>query len=436
MDDPSEQTMSNPDQPSSVVPARPVNRLRPAVALFCLVLACGGKKPADNATGPTGGDDRGSDSGGQQSGANSTANGNGAGASSTGTGGANGQRASSSANARIALGVQAGSPLGDHAHVVIDDGSGGAYVGHLVRRDRKDVVNTRPGDRRLVLEGAEGAYISHYGADYHRQTRFILEDIHFIDAIARHPGSGDLFIAAEEHYYPRKQKQTRLRLLHYTRDGVKRSHDLDKKLLTKLPKRPQQHRIADLTIDDTGDLYAAVEVTRRSRKRGRAGDVELAVARISTTGAIRWYQRIAAKGERSQDGLTAIALTPTGQVVVAGHTGGTLAGAEASRGDLDLFVQVYDGDSGKLQWTSTHGTDKREQAHDVAVAADGSIVLVGSTAGQLFGAPRGDDDALILTVGKDGAQACWRRVQARAQAAREPDDRDRSNQPPCSFCGP
>ena len=323
-----------------------------------------------------------------------------------------GSERGSSVNARVAMGVQTSSPISDDAQVVIDDGNGGAYLGHLVQRGDQNVPNTRPGDRRLVMEGGEGAYLSHFDASYQRVARVILEDLHSVDAIARHPATGELFIAGQEHFFPRSGKRSKLRLLHYRADGSKKSARLDKQLLARLPRRALGHRIEDLLVDAAGDLYLAMTVFRKRQKKERGGTgpvAEMYLCKMSTEGRIRWFAQLRTSDnwvggeDAGHSQIAALAMSPGGQLVAAGSTGDHMDKNNQNRGGLDIFVVGLAADSGAPLWTQTFGTPGRDVAHDLTIAGDGTLIVVGSTTGQLFAAPRGADDAFILALDPQGA---------------------------------
>lgn len=313
-------------------------------------------------------------------------------------------------SALIDLGVQAGSPVRDYAHAVIDDGDGGAYVGHLVMRDSLGVLPTRPGDKRLVLEGAEGVYLSHYDADYQRVSRAIIEDIHQIDAIARNSVNGTMYIAGSEHFYPKGALITKLRIARYDPARAVAKGGFADKLLKRLPRRVVGHRIADLAIDDEGDVYVAIGLQLRSETSSKATGVvkhELAVARLSPTGNVRWYDVIdlkpPAQETRERNAIAALGFSRRGHLIVAGHASGAISGSARSHGGLDIFVAALDRKSGASVWSKQFGSREHDRASDIAVTKDGTIVIVGSTAGTLFSDSRGDEDAVIIGLGKDGS---------------------------------
>jgi len=86
-------------------------------------------------------------------------------------------------------------------------------------------------------------------------------------------------------------------------------------------------------------------------------------------------------------------------VLVAGTTEGSLAGANAGRGDV--FVRKLDA-GGREVWTHQFGTSGVDLASGVAVDAAGNVLVAGRTGGSLAGASAGSLDAFVLKLDRDG----------------------------------
>src|SRR5690606_36513607 len=104
-------------------------------------------------------------------------------------------------------------------------------------------------------------------------------------------------------------------------------------------------------------------------------------------------------GTSSTDIVEAIAVGGQGDVYVAGHTLGSLEGANA--GDLDVFVRKYDSD-GNHEWTRQFGTPGPDVGRGVAVGADGHVLVVGHTSGDLEGASAGGYDVFLRRCDAEG----------------------------------
>lgn len=98
------------------------------------------------------------------------------------------------------------------------------------------------------------------------------------------------------------------------------------------------------------------------------------------------------------DSAHGVAVSGSGEVYVAGHTGGDLEGMSA--GAIDAFVRKYDG-GGSIGWTRQFGSTSTDQAHAVAVHGS-NVYVAGVTFGTLqFGIDE-HDRATGIAAGGDG----------------------------------
>ena len=133
-------------------------------------------------------------------------------------------------------------------------------------------------------------------------------------------------------------------------------------------------------------------------------------------GTRRWVHQF---GSSSGDNVRAIAVNPgSGDIVVAGHTGGTLPGSpedNANDGIEDAFIAVYTA-SGTRRWVRQLGSTSRDYVHAIALLpGSGDIVVGGSTGGTLPGSPEGNanagngysHDGFIAVYTADGTTRRW-----------------------------
>jgi hypothetical protein len=78
-----------------------------------------------------------------------------------------------------------------------------------------------------------------------------------------------------------------------------------------------------------------------------------------------------------------VAVDASGNVYVAGFTAGGLDG-NTNAGDLDFFLVKYS-PAGERLWTRQFGTARLDIANGVAVNASGNVYLAGRTGGGLDG---------------------------------------------------
>jgi hypothetical protein len=124
-----------------------------------------------------------------------------------------------------------------------------------------------------------------------------------------------------------------------------------------------------------------------------AGGDDLFVARYDAQGNLQARRQ---HGSGAQDRAAAVALLPSGDIVVVGSIfGGTSAGGE------DAFVMVVDPQAA-IVWTWQFGTAAADAATGVAVDANGAITVVGRTAGDLAGPGAGLDDLFVARFAATG----------------------------------
>ncbi|HEB66823.1 MAG TPA: hypothetical protein ENI93_02645 [Gammaproteobacteria bacterium] len=106
-------------------------------------------------------------------------------------------------------------------------------------------------------------------------------------------------------------------------------------------------------------------------------------------------------GTPDDDVSLAITTDPAGNLYVAGHTTGTLAG-QTRAGGQDIIVIKYDA-AGRELWARQFGTPASDQAAAIALGASGRLQVAGTTGGAFPGqTSSGGTDAIILTLDTDG----------------------------------
>jgi hypothetical protein len=144
------------------------------------------------------------------------------------------------------------------------------------------------------------------------------------------------------------------------------------------------------------DIATAVDVHGRRIYVGSLwnGGGSGVIRRYSTSGDPIWKRRIPAGWQ-----------VP----VAADRTGVYIAGAvegEASNEDLDVFVRAFD-HNGDIQWTRRFGTPDVDQPLGLDVR-EGVVYVAGHTRGSLDGANQGIGDAFVRTFDTDG-RVMWTR---------------------------
>jgi Beta-propeller repeat len=165
-----------------------------------------------------------------------------------------------------------------------------------------------------------------------------------------------------------------------------------------------------------GGAYAATVLTQPSGQTcavtSGSGTVSGANVTNITVACSPWTRQF---GTTSSDMARAVATDASGNIFVAGDTGGDIdgAGSGTSAGGNDLFLAKYAA-NGNLLWLRQFGTTGTESAYGVAVDGVGNAYVVGSTTDDLDGAGSGVyggvADAFVIKYDADGAQVWIRQL--------------------------
>ncbi|WP_297523534.1 protein kinase, partial [Thermococcus sp.] len=112
------------------------------------------------------------------------------------------------------------------------------------------------------------------------------------------------------------------------------------------------------------------------------------VARLDRDGNVKWQKTYGGSG---WDEVNAVALAPNGDIIVAGYTRSFGAGGR------DAWVLRLDSE-GNVKWQKTYGGKYWDEAHAVALAPNGDIIVAGYT--ESFGA--GWNDVWVLRLDSEG----------------------------------
>jgi hypothetical protein len=128
-----------------------------------------------------------------------------------------------------------------------------------------------------------------------------------------------------------------------------------------------------------------------------AGDSDIMVARLSTSGTVSWIRQF---GTAATDTTLELAVSG-GSVYVTGNTYGTFPGQTAA-GASDAYLARMSS-SGNLQWVTQFGTDDGDVGRGVA-ASSGKIFVVGQTSGTFAGQTAGgESDGFIARFNSAGS---------------------------------
>jgi enterochelin esterase-like enzyme len=147
-----------------------------------------------------------------------------------------------------------------------------------------------------------------------------------------------------------------------------------------------------------GGLYVAGYTSGSIDGTANAGDKDAFVARVSTSGEVEWIRQIGGSGE---DKAQAVVEGADGEVYIAGMTSGAMPGS-TSHGGLDGWVARLTA-AGDLEWLKQIGTTESDLFWDLAADPAGGVIGAGFTGGALDDTSAGGNDALVVSIGGDGA---------------------------------
>lgn len=165
--------------------------------------------------------------------------------------------------------------------------------------------------------------------------------------------------------------------------------------------------VFDLTAAPDGSAYL-VGGARDELERPVEGIFDAFVHAAGPDGTARWTRQLGTPG---WDLATGAAVTPDGDVVVAGYSEGDLAGPNA--GGSDGWVARFSPD-GEERWRIGVASPGDDELEAVSVADDGTIHLAGATTGELGAPSAGGWDGVLIALAPDGSER-WRVQDGTAQ---------------------
>ena len=157
-----------------------------------------------------------------------------------------------------------------------------------------------------------------------------------------------------------------------------------------------------VTADASGNVYVAGYTYGVLPGQISAGYTDAFVRKYDASGTELWTRQF---GSSSYEAATGVAADASGNIYVAGYTGGVLPGqTRASTGYPDAFVRKYDA-SGTEIWTRQFGSSADDLALGVAADASGNVYVAGYTYGVLPGQTSpGSTDAFVRTYDASGTE--------------------------------
>ncbi|MGH9004839.1 MAG: SBBP repeat-containing protein, partial [Acidimicrobiia bacterium] len=159
-----------------------------------------------------------------------------------------------------------------------------------------------------------------------------------------------------------------------------------------------------VVADAAGNIYLAGETEGTLPGQASAGGRDAFLRKYDPAGTELWTRQFGGAGG---DGGAGVALDPLEQVYIVGTTRGTMPGMTTG-GDYDAFIRKYD-PAGSEVWTRQFGGIEGEGARGVAIAPNGTVLVVGTTQGAFpEQSNAGGFDAFVTQFDTEG-NARWMR---------------------------
>jgi len=156
--------------------------------------------------------------------------------------------------------------------------------------------------------------------------------------------------------------------------------------------------ISALTSDSDGNIYAVGNATGDLLGLQNSGSNDTFIVKYDKGGTVAWSSLLGGSGY--DYGSSSIVSTDE-FLFVAGDTSGDLD-SQRNHGDLDIFLTKYSL-AGEKIWTKLIGTAEMEDCPLISAGPDGSILMAGTTQGNLDGQFNyGGRDAFISQYDRDG----------------------------------
>jgi Beta-propeller repeat len=165
-----------------------------------------------------------------------------------------------------------------------------------------------------------------------------------------------------------------------------------------------------VAVDDNGDVFVGGSTSGDLDGAGagvHAGGSDAFLRKYDPVGNVLWTAQI---GTSSDDSAQGVAVGPSNNAYIAGHTQGDIdgVGAGVHAGSFDAFVVKYDGALGTQSWVKQAGTTSSDLAYGVAVSANNLVYVGGETSGQLGAvANAGLSDAFVIQYGTATGTRNW-----------------------------
>ena len=160
--------------------------------------------------------------------------------------------------------------------------------------------------------------------------------------------------------------------------------------------------VNSVAVDSRGNVFVAGQTSGTLPGQSWGGGFTDAYLKMyDSAGEEVWLRQFGGSGD---DAANAVAASPSGDVYVAGRTGGESTGAMMLGGVSGTFLRKYNAEGTEL-WASQFGFENFAGSTAVDVDTEGSVYVAGSVQGALPGqVALGPEDAFLRKYGSDGEE--------------------------------
>jgi Beta-propeller repeat len=145
-----------------------------------------------------------------------------------------------------------------------------------------------------------------------------------------------------------------------------------------------------VATDSSGNVYVT-GYTNGSLESTNAGSNDVFLSKYDSSGTLLWTRQ---QGTSADDFAFGVVTDSSGNVYLSGYTAGALDG-NTSAGGNDLFAIKYDS-SGTRQWTRQFGGTANDSPNAIALDPSGNLYLAGATGGGFGGASNAGNFDILL----------------------------------------
>ena len=149
-----------------------------------------------------------------------------------------------------------------------------------------------------------------------------------------------------------------------------------------------------VAVDSSGNIFLTGYTTKSLDGNSNKGGVDIFLTKWNSDGTKAWTKQWGTSGD---DYGKSVVVDNSGNIFVTGYAYGALDG-NTFAGKNDIFLTKWTSDGTKA-WTKQWGTSLDDYGQSVAIDISGNIFVAGRTGGSLYGNPSaGSDDIFLLKL--------------------------------------